>query len=78
MTQVFTQRRQKSLKGDIYAPGQHEDGSYCLFVLRSNYAGHVRGGVAKTWRAVAQRMTLDECKALFTKRLGWNPWEEHQ
>lgn len=68
--QVYTKQARKSTKGVVYAPGTDSKG-YMLFKLCENYDGKVRGGIRKTWRYVADGMTLDEAKALFEKRLGY-------
>lgn len=72
--QVFSKQARKSKKGVIYAPGMDSKG-YMIFKLCENYDGQVRGGIRKTWRYVADRMTLDEAKAEFEKRLGYKIYE---
>lgn len=68
--QVYTKHARRSKKGIIYAPGRNSRG-YMLFKLCENYDGQVRGGIRKTWRYVADQMTLEEVKELFEKRLGY-------
>lgn len=75
MAQVFTKQARKSSKGTIFAPGQSADGSYMIFKLCENYDGQVRGGIRKTWRYVAEKMTLDQAKAEFEKRLGYKIYD---
>lgn len=74
MVTVFTKQARKSNKGVIFAPGKSESG-YLIFKLCENYDGQVRGGMRKTWRYVADKLTLDEAKALFEKRLGYKIYE---
>lgn len=70
MADIYVKQARKSAKGVIYAPGKSADG-YLIFKLCENYAGHVPGGIAKSWRYVARGLSLDEAKALFEKRLGY-------
>jgi hypothetical protein len=70
MATVYSKQARKSAKGVIYAPGKSAKG-YMLFKLCENYAGHCRGGITKTWRYVADGLTLEEAKGLFEKRLGY-------
>jgi hypothetical protein len=67
---VFTKQARKSVKGVWFAPGKDENG-YIIYKLCENYDGQVRGGIRKTWRYVANKMTLEEAKALFEKKLGY-------
>lgn len=70
MAQVFTKQARASTKGIVFAPGKSDTG-YLIFKLCENYDGKARGGVSKTWRFVADKLTLDEAKAEFEKRLGY-------
>ena len=47
------------------------DDTYTLLVRAENYAGHVRGGIASTWRwfGPSQRMPRDEAEILFQRRI---------
>lgn len=60
----------KDGKGRKLALVARSDGSFNVLVLCSNYAGHVRGGIATTWRLAGQdqRMTRQDAEALFTKK----------
>lgn len=49
-----------------------ELGGYVLFKLRENYAGHVRGGIAKTWVAETTGLTHADAVKLINKRLGFD------
>ena len=66
---VYTNRAAKSAKGVIYAPGKSITG-YTVYKLCENYDGQVRGGMRKTWRVVADNLSLEETKALMEKRVG--------
>jgi hypothetical protein len=66
---VYANQAHKSGKGDIYAPGKSAKG-YMVYKLCKNYDGNVRGSARKTWRYVADGLTLDEAKALMEKRVG--------
>ncbi len=70
MAQVFTRQARKSSTGVVFAPGKSETG-YLIFKLCENYNGHARGGISKTWRYVANKLTLKEAKAEFERRLGY-------
>lgn len=69
MSEVYRAQAHKSAKGVVYAPGKSANG-YMVFKLCENYAGHVRGGVSKSWRYVADGLTLEEAKALMEKKVG--------
>lgn len=63
----------------IYAFGRSDDlhgkstdlGGYAVVSLEKNYAGHVRGGIAKTWRVVELGLTYAKAVALLNKRAGF-------
>ena len=69
MSTVYSSQAVKSAKGAIYAPGKSLTG-YAVYKLCENYDGRVRGGIRKTWRLVADGLTLEETKALMEKRVG--------
>lgn len=69
MGQVFSKSAIKAKNGKVYAPGKSESG-YIVFVLCENYSGHVRGGIAKTWRVKKDRLTLEEVKAEINRLAG--------
>lgn len=52
-----------------FAPGKDDKG-YKVYKMCANYDGQVRGGIRHTWRLVADKMTLDEAKALLEKKTG--------
>jgi hypothetical protein len=70
MATVYSKQAHKAADGTTYAPGKNDRGYYLVFKLCENYAGHVRGGVSKTWRYIADGLSLDEAKALMEKRVG--------
>lgn len=61
--------------GAEFALVQNDDlKTFKVMKLCHNYAPHVRGGIAKTWRYVenrkgGNRMTLEDAEVLFMKRL---------
>lgn len=73
---IFTNKAVTNSKGVKFAPakadisekGYFDRKDYAVYKLCANYAGHVRGGIAYTWRQVAKDLSLDECKALLAKR----------
>lgn len=70
MAEVYTKQARKSAKGVIFAPGKNASG-YMIFKLCENYDGSVRGGIRKSWRYVADKLTLEQAKAEFERRLGY-------
>lgn len=69
---VFSNKATRSKKSKkVYAPGQNPDGTYAVYVLSENYAGHVRGGMAKSWRVVADKLTFAEAIEILNKHLGF-------
>lgn len=66
---VFSKQSHRSAKGVVFAPGQSAKG-YMVYKLCENYSGSVRGGSTKTWRYIADGLTLEEAKALMEKRVG--------
>ena len=66
---VYTNQAHKSAKGVVFAPGKSAKG-YMVYKLCTNYDGNVRGSARKTWRYVADGLTLDEAKALMEKCVG--------
>ena len=66
---IYTKQACKSAKGVVYAPGKSAKG-YVVYKLCENYDGRVRGGMRKTWRVVADGLSLEETKALMEKRVG--------
>lgn len=74
MSQVFTKQARKSKRGVVFAPGKSDSG-YLIFKLCENYDGQVRGGIRKTWRYVADRLTLEQAKAEFERRLGYKIYD---
>lgn len=64
--------------GTRYAIVEKTPGRFLVYRECANYAGHLPGGIAKTWRVVnekmtlaeiAKGMTLAEAETLFAKRL---------
>ena len=71
---VYINQAHKSDKGVIYAPGKSAKG-YMVYKLCKNYDGNIRGGVRKSWRYVADGLTLEDAKALMEKRVGRKIYE---
>jgi len=57
-------------KGDKLALVDNGDNTFTVLVKRANYAAHVRGGIAHTWRYLGDsyRMTHEVADALFNRR----------
>jgi len=66
---VYTNQAHKSAKGVVFAPGKSAKG-YVVYKLCENYDGNIRGSVRKSWRVVADGLTLEDAKALIEKRVG--------
>jgi hypothetical protein len=45
------------------------EGSFAVYREAQNYAAHVRGGIAKTWRYVEKGLTLEAAEALFERKI---------
>lgn len=76
---VYTKTATKGKTGNVYAFGRTADldgqpidaGGYYVFKLCENYAGHVRGGIAKTWRYIDRNLSHADAVALMNRRLGY-------
>jgi hypothetical protein len=74
MAEVYKSKAAKSAKGVWFAPGKNDHG-YIVFKLCENYAGHVRGGIVRSWRAVNQELSLTEAMNVMEKRVGRKLYE---
>lgn len=61
---------QADKNGKRYAICAHRDGGFAVYVECSNYAGHVRGGIAKTWRLAEKGLDLVAAETLLARRCG--------
>lgn len=66
---VYSKTAVKSAKGVVFAIGQSDSG-YLVFKLCENYDSKVRGGISKTWRYVADKLTLAQAKDELNRRAG--------
>lgn len=55
--------------GRRYALVPKADGTFMVFAECHNYAAHVRGGIATSWRVHAQGLPRDAADALFARRV---------
>lgn len=46
-----------------------DDYGYGVWRECENYAAHVRGGIAKTWRYCEKEMTLEAARELFERKV---------
>ena len=46
-----------------------DEKQYAVYKLCENYAGHVRGGIATTWRYLEKGLTLQAAESLFNKKV---------
>jgi len=75
---VYAKTARKNTKGTTYAFGRvsaldglpTEQGGYAIYRLHVNYAPHLRGGLAKTWRVSAENLAYPEAVKLMNKKLG--------
>lgn len=72
-----TATKAKTKSATVFAFGRRDDfagkptseGGYYVFKLCKNYAGHVRGGIAKTWRYIAKDLSHADAIDLLNKRV---------
>jgi len=81
---VYKKTATKSKKdGATYVLGRDDDkdghpleeGGYYVAVVRSNYDGKVRGGIAKTLGVVKQKLSYAEAVALMNRCCGFKAFE---
>ena len=78
-----TATKAKNKAKTVYAFGRKDEldgqpvtlGGYGVWKLCENYAGHVRGGVSKTWRYIALDLAYNDALALMNKRLGYTAFK---
>ena len=74
---IYVKTATKSPSGKVYAFGRDDkldgkptsEGGYQVWRLCENYAGHVRGGIAKTWRYVDRNMSFEDAIELLNKKV---------
>lgn len=59
----------KNTVGTIFGLAKEEDGTFGVWTLKENYAGHVRGGIAYTWCYCARNLDEQAARAMFAKKL---------
>jgi hypothetical protein len=62
------QRIVSNTKGTRFALVRDQDGSFSVWRECQNYAAHVRGGIAKTWRYSDRKMTLEAAEAMLARK----------
>lgn len=55
--------------GCRFAIVAREEGRFSVLRECHNYAAHVRGGIAKTWRAVDTGLSIEAATALYDHKL---------
>lgn len=78
MANVYSKTARKNAKGVVFAFGRSKafegkapaEGGYMIFKLCENYAGHVRGGFAKTWRYTDTELSYEDAVKVMNKKLG--------
>ena len=59
----------KNTVGTIYGLEKDEKGTFRVWVLQANYAGHVKGGIAYTWCCCIKDVDESTARAVFAKKL---------
>jgi len=80
---IYKRTATRSKSGEAFALGRATEldgrspsqGGYVVFKLCKNYDGRARDGIAKTWRAVKDRLTYEEAVALMNRRCGFKAFE---
>jgi len=62
-------KKGKNKVGTTYTLSKLPNGSFGVYILKENYAGHVRGGIAKTWCYCEKNMLESDAVKLFEKKL---------
>lgn len=61
--------RAKNTVGTTYAIGKDKKGIFGVWVLKTNYAGHIKGGVAYNWRYCIKDVDEDTARKFFLQKL---------
>jgi hypothetical protein len=61
--------RRFALVLDSRMTGKHCAGTYGVWAESLNYAGHVRGGIARSWGYCQMGLPLAEAEALFARKI---------
>jgi hypothetical protein len=69
MSQHVAVEQAENKVGTKYALIRESAGTWGVWVLRGNYAGHVRGGISFSWRVCGQKMAEGDARALYARRL---------
>lgn len=46
-----------------------QSGFFAVYTECQNYAAHIRGGIAKTWRFCEKGLTIEAAEALFARKV---------
>lgn len=76
---IYDKTATKAKNGKVYAFGRNREldgrptecGGYVVWRLCENYAGHVHGGISKTWRYVAKDLSFADAIELMNRRCGY-------
>lgn len=66
MATIKTYTNTRGIKYALVSEGE----TFGVWKLCENYAAHIRGGIAKTWRYVEKGMTKEAAEKLFNRRTG--------
>lgn len=69
MEKIKLIEKAKNKAGTLYGLEKDEKGMFGVWILKASYAGHVKGGIAYTWRYCARDMDEDTARAVFAKKL---------
>lgn len=59
----------KNKAGTLYGLEKDEKGMFGVWILKASYAGHVKGGIAYTWRYCIKDVDESTARAVFAKKL---------
>lgn len=62
-------KKNKNTVGTIYGLEKDEKGTFSVWVLKANYAGHVKGGITYTWCCCVKDVDESTARAVFAKKL---------
>lgn len=61
--------KDKNKVGTVFSFVQHQNGKFGVYILKGNYAGHVRGGISLTWCYCGKNLDEQTARELFIKKL---------
>ncbi len=59
----------KNKAGTLYTLSRLPNGTYGVYILKYNYAGHVKGGISSSWCYCLKDVDEATARELFNKKL---------